>query len=80
MIVVVQFEIRFSDEPSGKKWPPLQASAHYHLEADENSDVKIRRIHYWTETLPADLFEFWGRYREEALASLATDYINAKAL
>lgn len=78
MIVVVQFEIRFIDEPSGKKWTPLQASAHYHLEVDDSSDMKIRRIHYWTEPLPADLFEYWGRYRAEALNNLATDYINSR--
>lgn len=75
MIVVVQFEIRFSDKPSGKIWPPIQASAHYHLETDESSDIRIRSIHYWTEALPGDLFEFWGKYREEALTKLATDYI-----
>ena len=80
MIVVVQFEIRFSDEPSGKKWAPLQASAHYHLEVDESSDLKIRRIHYWTEALPVDLFEFWGKYGQEALTKLATEYINSKRL
>jgi hypothetical protein len=79
MIVVVQFEICFRDELSGKKWPPIQASAHYHLEADENSDIQIRRIHYWTEALPVDLFEFWGKYREAALTRLATEYINSKA-
>jgi hypothetical protein len=78
MIVVVQFEIRFSDEPSGKKWTPIQASAHYHLEVDEDSDLKIRRIHYWTERLPADLLEIWGKYREEALTRLATEYISTK--
>jgi hypothetical protein len=79
MIVVVQFEIRFSDEVSARKWDPIQASAHYHLLVDENEDLKIRRIHYWTEALPADLFEFWGKYREEALTKLATEFINSKA-
>ena len=79
LIVVVQFEIRFSDDPSGKIWAPLQASAHYHLVVDENEDLKIRRIHYWTETLPGDLFEIWARYREEALTGLAINYINSKA-
>jgi len=78
LIVAVQFEIRFSDEPSGKKWAPPQASAHYHLTADENKNLKIRRIHYWTEALPADLFSYWAKHREEALTKLATAYINAK--
>ena len=78
MIVVVQFEIRFNDDPSGKKWAPLQASAHYHLIVDENEDLQIRRIHYWTETLPGDLFEIWAKHREEALRELAINYINSK--
>ena len=75
MIVAVQFEIRFSDRPSGKKWPPLQASAHYHLTVDNNKDLKIRKILYWTEALPADLFEYWGKYREEALTAHALSFI-----
>jgi len=77
MIVAVQFEIRFSDKPSAKKWDPIQASAHYHLTVDENKELKIRRIYYWTETLP-DVFEIWGRRRDEALARHALSYINAK--
>ena len=76
MIVAVQFEIRFSDRPSGKKWHPLQASAHYHLMTDENKDLKIRKILYWTEALPADLFEHWGKHREEALTAHALSFIN----
>ncbi len=78
MLVVVQFEIRFSDKPSGKIWSPLQASAHYHLTVDENQDLKIRRIHYWTEALPEDLFEFWAKRRDEALTRHAMSYINTK--
>jgi hypothetical protein len=78
MIVAVQFEIRFSDRPSGKEWAPLQASAHYHLVLDENKNPKIRRIHYWTEALPGDLFEFWAKHRDEALAMHAISFINAK--
>jgi hypothetical protein len=78
-IVVVQFEIRFSDAPSGKKWAAIQASAHYHLIIDENKDLKIRRIHYWTEALPEDLFEFWARRRDEALTKHALSYINHPA-
>ena len=36
MIVVVQFQLQFTDEPSGKAFPTKQASAHYHLILDEN--------------------------------------------
>ena len=77
MIVVVQFEIRFRDKPSRKEWIPLQASAHYHLVMDEKKELKIRRIHYWTEALPADVFEFWSKHRDEALAAHALSFINA---
>ena len=76
-IVAVQFEIRFSDKVSGKNWDPVQASAHYHLTIDENNDVKIRRIDYWTERLPEDVFEFWSKYRDEALAQHAIHTINS---
>lgn len=78
MIVAVQFEICFMDKPSGTKWQPLQASAHYHLMVDGNRDLKIRRIYYWTEALPIDLFDFWARHRENALKQLALSYINSK--
>ena len=77
MRVAVQFEIRFRDEPSGKNWTPIQASAHYHLTADENGDLKIRRIEYWTERLPDDVFAIWAQRRIEALTRHAMAYINA---
>lgn len=71
-IVVVQFQIQFNDEPSGKVWPPSQASCHYHLMLDENNDLKIKKIMYWTEVTPPDekalLYDLWNKYREEALA------------
>ena len=77
MIVTVQFEIRFIDKPSGTEWPPLQASAHYHLDIDENEDLKIIRIYYWTETLPKNLFDCWDKRREEAFRRHALGYINS---
>ncbi len=77
MIVAVQFEIRFSDKPSGKSWAPIQASAHYHLITCENKDLKIRKVLYWTEALPADLFDYWGKHREEALTAHALGFINS---
>jgi hypothetical protein len=76
MIVAVQFEIRFADKPSEMKWAPLQASAHYHLVMDEGGNLKIRRIYYWTETLPGNLFEIWAKRREEALTQHAVNFIN----
>jgi hypothetical protein len=77
MIVAVQFEIRFADQPSNTTWPPLQASAHYHLAHDESGSLKIKRIYYWTEALPGDLFGIWARRREEALERHALTFINA---
>lgn len=75
LIVAVQFEIRFADKPSGTKWQPLQASAHYHLIVDENKDLIISKIYYWTEALPQDLFDFWAKHREEALIKHALNYL-----
>ena len=77
LIVFVHFEIRFSDKPSGKTWEPLQASAHYHLIVDENKDLKIRKINYWTEPLPEDLFGYWTKHKDEALADYAMGFINS---
>jgi hypothetical protein len=77
MIVVVQFEIRFSDEPSGKNWAPVQASAHYHLTADDHRNLIIRKIEYWTGALPEDVFEVWAQRRNEALTKCAMEYMNA---
>jgi hypothetical protein len=79
LIVAVQFEIRFADRPSETTWAPLQASAHYHLVIDKNLNLKIRRIYYWTETLPGDLFNIWAKRREEALTKYALSFINAKS-
>jgi len=75
-IVAVQFEIRFHDEASGKNWAPIQASAHYHLTPGDG-DPKIRRIEYWTGTLPEDLFDIWAQRRTEALTGHAQAYISA---
>jgi hypothetical protein len=76
MTVAVQFEIRFRDMPSGKDWAPIQASAHYHLIADENKNLQIRRIEYWTEALPEDVFDVWAQRRNEALTKHAMAFIN----
>jgi hypothetical protein len=68
MIVAIQFEIRFTDKPSGKKWEP-----------DEKRDLKIRRIFYWTEALPKDLFDYWTHHRENALRQHALNYLNSES-
>ena len=70
-LVAVQFEIRFSDELSGKEWGPIQASAHYHLIINDKGEIAIQWIDYWTEALPADLFPIWDQRRTEALTKHA---------
>jgi hypothetical protein len=77
LIVAVLFEIHFVDKLSGRDWPSLQASAHYHLMPDATHGLKIKRIHYWTEALPKDLLEIWAKRREQALSKLAIKTINA---
>ncbi len=78
MIVVVQFEIRFSDKPSRQTWPPIQASAHYHLVLDEKKDLRIRKIHYWTGPLPGEIGELWTERRNEALTAQGMSFIKGK--
>ena len=73
MAVAVQFEITFIDKLSGNKWPPLQASAHYQLTVEADT-IKIRKIDYWTQKLPADLLEFWDKRRNEGLTIFALNY------
>jgi hypothetical protein len=71
LIVVVQFQVQFSDQPSGKVWPPKQTSTHYHLVLDENKELKIKKIIYFMEHRPPEessYRELWTRYRERALA------------
>jgi hypothetical protein len=82
MMVVVQFEVRFTDQTSGQTWPPKQASAHYHLVLDEKKGLMIKKIQYWTQShapeVMASLYKLWNEYREKALADLATNYLAAK--
>lgn len=71
MINVVQFQIQFSDQTTGRLWAPTQASCHYHLTLDEDNDLKIKKIQYWVEVSPPEevklLFELWDKYRDEAV-------------
>ena len=75
-IVVVQFQLQFTDEPSGRVFQARQASAHYHLILDENQDLKIKKILYFTEARAPDepniVRELWQKYREQALAEQNT--------
>ncbi len=84
MVAVVQFELCFTHKESGRSWRPLQASAHYHLRADDNGEILIGKILYWTEShRPGDdfdpLFDLWTRDKEEALLEFGTKYLKGGA-
>ncbi len=88
MVVVVQLQLQFNDEVSGKVWPAKLASAHYNLVLDENNELKIKKIIHFTEaTFPEEaaspkeesMMELWKRYREKALVELGNKWINAQA-
>jgi hypothetical protein len=71
MVVVVQFQLQFSDQPSGRVWPPKMASAHYHLVVDKNNQLQIKKILYFMEQRPPEessYRELWIKYREKDLA------------
>lgn len=77
-VVVVQFELRFSDLNTGKEWPPLQASAHYHM-VFEGEELKIKQIKYWTQSSKEDLqdlFDLWLGSKQKALEGLTVEYFN----
>ena len=74
MVVVVHFQLQFTDQPSGRVWPAKQASAHYHLALDENKELKIKKIVYFTERAAPDeakaqeeMMALWAKYRDEEL-------------
>lgn len=74
MVVVVRFQLQFNDEPSGRVWPPKQASCHYHLVTDRDNNLKIKKIVYFTERASPDeaegqkeMMELWHKYRDQAL-------------
>jgi hypothetical protein len=79
LVNVVQFQLQFNDEPSGKVWPARQASAHYHLILDQNKNLKIKKIIYFTEASQpgesGNMMELWMKYRNEALVKLANGWI-----
>lgn len=80
LIVVVQFEIVFSDELTGQSWPAIQASAHYHLALDEKNELVIRKINYWTQVpVSDDIFTLWGQRTSKALTEYAMSFIQSKS-
>jgi hypothetical protein len=74
MVVVVQFQLQFNDEPSGRVWLAKQASCHYHLVLDKNKELKIKKIVYFIERASPDeakdqeeMMKLWSKYRDKAL-------------
>lgn len=81
MVTVARIEVRFSDESSGEELTaPIQASCHYHFVVDQNDEIKIDLIEYWTESQPAEprLFEMMVRTKDDALNALALDWLESK--
>ena len=79
MVVVVQFQIQFTDGPSGASWPAKQASAHYHLIPDDKIGFLIKKIQYFTEVSQpndsAPMRDLWKKYKEKALEDLAINWL-----
>jgi hypothetical protein len=74
MVVVVQFQLQFTDEISGRVWPAKQASCHYHLILDKSKELKIKKIVYFTERAAPEeqkaeqeMMALWGKYRDKEL-------------
>ena len=74
MVVVVQFQLQFNDEPSGRVWPAKLASCHYHLALDRDKELKIKKIVYFTERAAPEeaksqeeMMVLWAKYREKEL-------------
>lgn len=83
MEAVVQFELCFTHKESGKSWRPLQASAHYALRQQDNGELIIGRIQYWTESHKAgddfeSLFELWNLDKEKAIAAFAGRFLRGE--
>ena len=82
MLAVVQFELQFRHAESGKTWPPLLASAHYHLRQDADGGIVIGKILYWTQSHPGEsdfdsLFPLWISDKEKALVDFGMKHLGA---
>ena len=84
LVAVVQFELCFRHEMSGKAWRPLQASAHYHLRVDGSGRMQIGKIQYWTQSHVAEddydsLFGLWDDAKQSALAEFAAKHMRGES-
>ena len=67
--VAVHLQLQFTEEPTGTVYPIKYASANYQLVFDENNDLKIKKIYYFTEHRPPDepnMADLMRKYREKA--------------
>jgi hypothetical protein len=53
-VVVVQLKNQFSEEASGKSYPPKQLSVYYYLVKSPESDYKIKKILFFVEARSPD--------------------------
>jgi len=82
MLAVVQFELQFRHAESEKTWPPLLASAHYHLRENAGGEIVIGKIQYWTQSHPTgddfdSLFVLWNSAKEQALVEFGMRHFKA---
>jgi hypothetical protein len=69
--VAVILRVQFTEESTGTVFPAKHNSAHYHLIQDENGELKIKKISYFTEHTPPDgpnMRDLMEKYREKALS------------
>ena len=67
--VVVQMKNQFTEEATGKSYPAKELSVHYYLVQDENQNIRVNKIMFFTEVAaPGDtnVMEIMKKYRDKA--------------
>ncbi len=66
-VVVVQLKNQFTEEAINKSYPAKELSVHYHLTQDENNNIRVSKILFFTEPRSPDeanVMELMKKYRE----------------
>ena len=69
--VAVVLRVQFKEESTGTVFPAKHNCAHYDLAKDENGELNIKKITYFTEHRPPDepdMKALMKKYREKALS------------
>ena len=69
-VVVVQMRNQFTEEAIKKSYPPKQLSVHYYLVQDQNKEIKINKILFFTEARPSNepkMVDLIKKYQEKVL-------------